>query len=161
MQAGEPYDLLLGVLVEREVGAPVKRPVHVHGTEQSFELDGIAIPTSVTIDPDYALLLWGPNYGEAPVEDMGHETVPPLGDKQAAVYSGDYDVLDARFSLSLAAESGHLNLTLGGNPEILLHTVGHRFLAEDGYLVFDLEGGVAKSLTFIRDGGGTRRAVRR
>jgi hypothetical protein len=86
----------------------------------------------------------------------------PLPEAVRAVYAGDFEIVEAGVPLTVADADGHLTVAVGGAaPERLVHTGGHRFRSSDGFVVFEVEDGRARSLTFVRDAGGTREARRR
>jgi hypothetical protein len=52
-------------------------------------------------------------------------------------------------------------VTLGDDNQQIVYTGEHRFRSDDGFIIFDAADGHAGGLTFLRDGGRMRRAVRK
>lgn len=64
-QSGEPYRLLLEVIVDSAAGERAATVV-IDGAECVTRLPAAGAPTGVRIDPHHRLLIWDPEYGERP-----------------------------------------------------------------------------------------------
>ena len=96
------------------------------------------------------------------MEGLGGVQPEPLAEGRAALYTGDYLVAEVGMTATVSEASGQLALALaGGATQPLVHTGEHRFRGIDGFIVFEVEDGRARALTYVRDGGGVRRAERR
>jgi hypothetical protein len=160
MQDGAPYDLDLDVRIARGDAPPRTERVRVHEREHTFQLAAAERVTGIALDPDHALLVWKPEYGPAPVPGLEGLEPPPLPESQTALYSGTFTVRDAPVTVEVTEASGHVMLAIRGDTQRLVHTGDHRFRAADGFVIFRVADGRAGSLLYVRDGGGTRVAVR-
>jgi len=76
--------------------------------------------------------------------------------------TGAYEIEQINLPAVVTFQEGQLSLSLGGRPaERLVHTGGRRFRAAEGFVVFQPGDDRAEGFVFVRDQGGTRRAVRR
>jgi len=160
-QDGEPFDLWLEVGIEAAGGMRTER-VHLREKKQSFQLAGAGEVRGVILDPRHELLIWTPEYGEAPVSGLPEAAPEPVAAELAALLTGAYEVEQVNLPAVVTFQEGQLLLSLGGRPaERLVHTGGRRFRSAEGFVVFQRGDDRAEEFVFVRDQGGTRRAVRR
>ncbi len=162
LQGGEPFELWLDVGIQSDGGALRVERVHLHERKQTLHLAGPSKVGSVRLDPEHELLLWGPEFGASPVPGLEGLEPDPLAEDRSALYAGVFVVEGVGIEVTVVAEGGRLAVAVGSRaPQRLVHMGEHRFRSDDGFIIFDVADGRASSLTFLHDGGGTRRAVRR
>ncbi|MEE9129004.1 MAG: M1 family aminopeptidase [Phycisphaerales bacterium] len=160
MQDGDPFDLDLDVLLDQDDGSSHMEHLHLFEHAQSFNFDNALNVTGIHIDPDHRLLLWEPEFGEAPAPGLEGVTQRALTEKQLRLYAGEFVVSQVGLQLRFTDDSGHLMLTLGDKSQRLVHTGEHRFRSDNGFIIFKVKDGQADALVFVRDEGGSRTAVR-
>ncbi len=132
VQAGAPFVLALDVEVELADGDRVVKTVQVREGTQTFVVETPARPKSVSLDPNYKLLLWRPDYGPRPGDEVT-DKLTASAEVLAAVV-GTYRVRGLESDVTLFMRDGFLYLQIGG--EIAVRLIYHK----DSVFRFDKPG---------------------
>ena len=163
LQKGEPFVLDLDIEATLQDGRKLRRQVRVGANKrETLTLDvpaGTEV-TEVALDPDHALLIWCPEYGAAPDGVVDDDPVVPAADR--SVYLGAYDVVGRELAVHVVLRGERLGIVVGsGDQENLVPTGRHEFRTGNGRIQFDVAGGKARGLKFLRSDGRAVHAKRR